>query len=169
MKNLKMYTVLGLFAVLNFTACEKKVDVQDPNAAIINQNTNNANVNEGANDPQQEVPAKIKSFLSEIYPKINVSKYEMKSKSSGNEYEVKLDNGVEVEFDQDENWTEIKDYNGVPEIFVPEKVKNYVTTNYKGIKIKKIERNASKNKMDVDLLNGVDLDFDMDGNFLKID
>lgn len=168
MKNLKLLTLTAAVAGLTLAACEKKVVIKDPAATTdTTPSTATREINNTVN--QQELPAKVKSFLDTHYPNIRVAKYEMKIKTTGNEYEVKLDNGVEAEFDKNENWTELKDYNGVPTDLVPAKITAYVNQNYKNIKIKSIEKDASKNKIDIDLLNDTDLDFDLQGNFLKID
>lgn len=156
--------------ILTLTACEKKTVVDTPveqNGMIQKENIQvDSNVPANAD---QDLPQKVKTFLEKHYPNIGIAKYEMKAKASGKEYEVKLNNGVEIEFDSTENWKEIKDYNGVPDVFVPAKIKSYVTKNYPNIKIEKIDLKADKNQIKVELLNDTDLKFDMDGNFLKID
>ncbi len=170
MKNLKLATLSVLASAFFFVSCEKKVVVDNSTANKTETPvTQDSQPNVAANNAEQDLPENVRMFLNKYYPNISIAKYEVKTKMNGKEYEIKLDNGVEVEFDNEENWKEIKDYNGVPEVLIPAKVNSYVMQNYKGIKIKSLERNVAKNKMDVDLLNGVDLDFDMDGIFLKID
>ena len=73
-----------------------------------------------------------------------MKKYEVKTKTSGIEYEIELNNQVEMDFDNDENWRELKDNNGVPDVLLPAKVKSYVTQNYKDIKIAKIDLKENK-------------------------
>ena len=170
MKNFKTLAILMFAGTVFLSACEKKTVTNTPEAQEqVGQNVDPTNDNMASPVQENEMPEKVKAFMAQHYPNIAVSKYEMKSKTTGNEYEVKLDNGVEVEFDNAENWTEIKDYNGVPAALVPAKISSYVNQNYKDIKIKSLEKKMDKNRIDVDLLNGVELEFDMDGTFLRID
>ena len=170
MKNLKTAALATLVGIFVFISCEKKAVVQNPNeqTELISTPEIPSN-NEPVINAEQELPKNVRTFLNEYYPNIQISKAEVKTKLGAKEYEIKLNNGVEVEFDTEENWKEIKDYNGVPDALVPAKVKTYVNQNYKNIKIESIDNKTAKNKMKVDLLNGVDLEFDMDGNFLRID
>lgn len=118
----------------------------------------------------QEMPASVRRFLNQYYRHTAVVKYKTKTTVGvGRKYEINLDNGAEIEFDDSGNWTEIKDYKGVPASLMPRKISSYIAQNYPGIKIKSIEKEARKNKIEVELLNGTDLEFDMAGNFLRID
>lgn len=170
MKNLKVVALSTWMGIFVFASCEKKVVVPNSNeTATTSQKSEITPPSPAANNADQDLPQNVRTFLTEHYPNIQISKYEVKTSLDGKKYEVKLNNGVEVEFYNDGNWKEIKDYNGVPDVLVPTKVKTYVNQNYKNIKIESLDKKSEKNKMKVDLLNGVDLEFDMDGNFLRID
>ena len=117
----------------------------------------------------ERLPPKIKCFLQQHYPNFTIKKYEVKTKTSGTEFEVKLNNLVEIEFDNDENWRELKDNNGVPDVLLRAKVKSYVTQNYKDIRIAKIDLKENKNQMKVEMLNDIDLKFYTKDIFLKIE
>ncbi|QBO58475.1 PepSY-like domain-containing protein [Chryseobacterium salivictor] len=170
MKNLKLATLSLLMGTFVFTSCEKKVVLQNP--AENNTTASKTEVvtpNPEANNVDQNLPPQVKTFLNEHYAGIAISKHETKTNAKGKQYEVQLNNGVEIEFDNDGNWKGIKDNNGVPDILIPTKIKEYVNKNYKDIKIKSLEKKSDKNIIKADLLNGVDLEFDMQGNFLMID
>ncbi|QOW11866.1 hypothetical protein Q73A0000_16605 [Kaistella flava (ex Peng et al. 2021)] len=170
MKNLKLATLSILMSTFVFSSCEKKVVVQNPtDNTTKTSKTEVIKSNSEASNAEQDLPQKVKNFLTEHYAGIPISKYKVKTNTRGKEYEVKLNNGVEVEFDNSENWKDIKDYNGVPDVLVPANIKAYVNKNYKDIKIKSLERKSDKNMIKADLLNGIDLDFDMNGTFLRID
>lgn len=115
----------------------------------------------------QEMPATIKSFLGKYYPKATVVKYEAKSTVVGKKYEVKLNNGAEIDFDKNGNWEEISDKQGISFALIPAKIKAYLNQNYKGIKVEKIDK--ERNKIKIDLQNDIDLEFDKNGKFLRID
>lgn len=114
------------------------------------------------------LPTKAQTTISQNF-KAKVNHIKIDSKVlGGKEYDVILNDGTEVEFDKDGNWKEIDcGTNAVPSGLIPKAIQNYVSTNYKGQKIVQIEVDRSKYK--VELLNGVDLEFDRSGRFLRVD
>ncbi|UQB69996.1 PepSY-like domain-containing protein [Epilithonimonas zeae] len=115
----------------------------------------------------QQMPISIKNFLAKHYPKATVIKYESKTTLVGKKYEVKLNNGVEIDFDKNGNWEEISDKQGIPNVLIPAKIKSYLNQHYKGVAVESIDKDG--NKIKVDLLNDIDLEFDKNGNFLRVD
>jgi len=115
----------------------------------------------------QQMPANVKSFIAKYYPKATVVKYEAKTTLVGKKYEVKLNNGAEIDFDKNGNWEEISDKQGVPTALIPAKIKTYLDQKYKGVKVEAIDKES--NKIKVDLLNDIDLEFDRNGKFLRVD
>lgn len=85
------------------------------------------------------------------------------------EYEVILNDGSEVTFDAKGNWKDIEAPAGknVPDAMVPADALKYVKANHKNTKIVSIER--EKGGYDIELSNGVDLKFDLNGKFLRYD
>ena len=62
----------------------------------------------------------------------------------------------------------VKARNGaVPTKIVPAKISKYVHKNYPNVLIKEIQK--ERRKYEVSLSNGLDLDFNLNGKFLKID
>ena len=84
------------------------------------------------------------------------------------EYEITLDNAFYLEFDGDGNWKEIdgKD-SAIPTEFIPESIVQYISGNFPTQKINKIEKKSSG--YELELSNGLDLDFNSKGKFLGID
>lgn len=82
-------------------------------------------------------------------------------------YEVKLDDGTELEFNSKGGWVEIdaKD-DDVPSEFIPESIQKYMKDHYKGEKIVKIERD--RKGYELTLENGLEVNFDQFGKFLKL-
>lgn len=117
--------------------------------------------------PFQTMPANIKSFLAKYYPNATVAKYESKKTLVGQKYEVKLNNGAEIDFDKNGIWEEISDKQGVPSTLIPAKIKLYLAQKYKGVKVESIDK--ENNKIKVELINDIDLEFDKNGKFLRID
>lgn len=85
------------------------------------------------------------------------------------DYEVILTDGTEVEFDSKGNWKKIETPNdkNVPSELLPKALTDYVSKNHKKAKIVGVEK--ERNKYEVELSNGIDMIFDLNGNFIKFD
>lgn len=86
------------------------------------------------------------------------------------EYEVKLSNGIEITFNANGEWLEIeadKDTDRLPDHLIPDAILAYVTEHYPNQGVNSIEKES--HGFDVELTNGVDLDFDHDGGFIRVD
>lgn len=85
------------------------------------------------------------------------------------EYEVILNDGTEISFDTKGNWknVETNKEKSVPSAFVPEGVRKYVAANHKGQRVVGIEKEHKG--YDVELSNGIDMKFSLDGQFLRYD
>ena len=87
-------------------------------------------------------------------------------------FKIQLKDGTKIEFDENGEWEEVKNdlRKGIPTKFFPENIKKYLEKNYAKIDAKSIEKDVKDREIKVDLLqNNVDLKFDLDGNFIKID
>ncbi len=85
------------------------------------------------------------------------------------EYEVILTDGTEIDFDRKGNWDKVETPadKPVPASLVPEAISKYVKDNYKKYKIVSLDK--ERFGYSVELNNGVDMDFDHQGNFLRFD
>lgn len=118
--------------------------------------------------PFNQLPAKAKTFINQHFKGVKVMNVIQDKDVFSKDFDVNFENGTKVEFDRTGNWKEIKTLSGsVPSSLVPAKIKQYISNNYKGANIVEINKDAYK--IDVELSNGVDLDFDKNGNFLRID
>lgn len=115
-----------------------------------------------------DLPKTAKTFISKYYNEDQVAYIVMDKELFSTSYEVKLHNGVEVEFDGKGNWTEIDaDTLPVPNGIVPVKIRNYINKSFPNNEIVKISK--SKNKFELELKNGLDLEFNNKGEFIRID
>ena len=118
--------------------------------------------------PFNQLPAKAKTFIHQYFKDVKVMNVIQDKDVFSKDFDVNFENGTKIEFDRTGNWKEIKTLSGsVPSSLVPAKIKQYISNNYKGASIVEIDKDAYK--IDVELSNGVDLDFDKNGNFLRID
>lgn len=83
-------------------------------------------------------------------------------------YEVRLANGVKLEFSSKGNWEEVDCNEGaVPVGIVPQPIKDYVEKNYAGERILVIEKN--RNDYEIKLSNRLELKFDKEYRLYDID
>lgn len=116
-----------------------------------------------------ELPKAAQDFISKNFSGHKVSQAVKDKGMISTDYEVWLDNGVKIEFDSKGNWEEVDGKNdaAIPTGFIPAKITSYVSKNFPTHKISKIEKDS--NKFDVELTNGLDLEFKLNGDFLRID
>lgn len=116
----------------------------------------------------KEFPAAAQTFLSQNFPK-QTATYAVEDKGMlSTDYEIMLSNGMEIEFDGKGNWEEIDgNKTALPESVLPKAIADYVSKNYKVQGVEKIEKEKWGYK--VEFLNDVELKFDSNGKFLRVD
>ncbi|MDE6534336.1 MAG: PepSY-like domain-containing protein [Muribaculaceae bacterium] len=117
----------------------------------------------------KELPAEAQTLLKKYYPKTGVNHIKIDSNLLGrSDYEVVLNTGTELDFDHDGNLKEIDcGAAAVPDGLVLKSIRDYVSKNFGGRKIVSLDIN--RNSYDVELSDGIDLEFDRSGSFKKID
>lgn len=115
-----------------------------------------------------KLPAAAREMLNRHFPDLRVTSIKIdKDLFEAANYEVKLENGTEVEFNADGEWTEIDCKNNpVPPFFVPQAISRYMNDNYNGHKIVKIERD--RKGYELTLENGWEVEFDRLEKFVKV-
>lgn len=118
----------------------------------------------------EQLPAKSQQFIKKSYPDRSIALVKMESDFLDKSYEVIFTNGDRVEFDRRGDWKEIESskLSELPKDIVPKQIKEYVAKNYPNVKIKKIEK-ESRNCLEIELVNGVDLKFDSKYRLIDID
>lgn len=116
-----------------------------------------------------QLPQASATFLTQHFPGATVLRITRDTDRKGSEYEAILSNGFEIEFDGTGEWTDVDAPAGqsVPATVVPTSIADYVTANYPGQSINEISRD--NRGYDVELDSGTDLEFDLDGNFIRVD
>ncbi|MCF8217910.1 MAG: PepSY-like domain-containing protein [Bacteroidales bacterium] len=114
------------------------------------------------------LPQSIKDYISNNYPNAAILYAEEDYDDGQTIYEVKLDNGMELEFDSNGNLLSSDDDN-IPIAQLPQAILDYVSNNYPNNTIVEAEfefENGQK-MYEVELDNELELYFDMNGNFIK--
>lgn len=116
-----------------------------------------------------QLPKTAKTFLAGYFKGIPVSSaIEDREIYGVDEYKVYLNNGMKMEFDSSGNWKEVDGkHQKIPYGFIPAPIKNYSSRNFPNTYIVKIEKKRWSYK--AELSNGLELEFDRNGNFKKID
>ena len=110
------------------------------------------------------LPQQAQQFISQHFPTATITAVVI----DDGRYEVWLNNGTEIEFTMQGEWKEVDGHmNKVPDSIIPTKILEFVTANYPDNYIVKIEKDYDG--YDIELNNGLDLDFDYNGNFQYLD
>lgn len=116
-----------------------------------------------------QLPAKAQSFIKEYFSEENIASvwvdtdYLVKK-----EYTVVFNDGSEVEFYSNGDWEEVKSRTSeVPARIIPSGVAQHVQRNFPNTFVKEIKKR--KYGYEVELSNGLDLEFNRAGKFLRID
>lgn len=115
------------------------------------------------------LPAAALKTIEKAYSVKDVSHIKIDSSFfGGDEYDVVFNDGTEIEFNSKGEWTEVDaGTKAVSPVFVLKSVAAYVKANYSGQKIVQVKK--ERNKYEIELSSGLDLEFDRAGNFLRID
>ena len=119
--------------------------------------------------PYERLPQKIKTFLTTHFPD-NKMVYAEKDWDG---YDIRLANGIELEFTSRGQWTEIQMHReAIPESILkllPETLTNYVKQTYPGKNIKEIVNKPYGYEIELSGMHDLELKFNKKGKFLYID
>lgn len=114
------------------------------------------------------LPAGAQEMIQKYFPNSEISYLKIDKRLFRTEgYEVVLTGGTELEFDVKGQWKEVESLQTVPDNIVPESIRKYIKQNYGSQGIKKIKHN--RRGYELDLTNGMEMEFDNMGNFLRLD
>ncbi len=114
-----------------------------------------------------KLPVTSQSFIESHFPGVEAVLVE----KDDDGYDVRLSNGVEIDFNLNGEWDEVDGKNQeLPEgirSLIPASIVEYVTTNYPDQAI--VEINKEPYGYEVGLSNAVELEFNADGEFIRVD
>lgn len=115
-----------------------------------------------------QLPRNAQQFLTQYFRGVEVSYAKQDDEGFDKSYEVVFVDGNKVEFRRDGEWKEVDcRYGRVPDAIVPRAILDFVRQHYAGQYIRKIERD--RHGYEVKLTSGLELKFDRNGRFRKID
>lgn len=149
MKTLKLAFIL-VFTTF-FAACSSDDDNND-NDTLLSEN---------------DIPTQIMSYITEHFPDNNIVQAVQEEENNTITYDVLLDGNVELEFNSDFEIIDIDSTSELPDSVIPQALLDYVAENYPDNYITDWELELSHQQ--IELNNGLELEFEMDGTFIRID
>lgn len=115
------------------------------------------------------LPQKAQTFISDYYPTAKVLSVKKELDHGVVLYDVDFTNGQEIVFNSDGEWIEVDapDGQSIPSGIIPAAIEEYLNTNYQDYGVNDITRTAGG--YEVELVSGVDMFFDAQGNFIRFD
>lgn len=115
-----------------------------------------------------KMPLEAQEFIKKFFPGKKVAVAKQEGRFVEKNFDVIFIDGNKVEFDRNGEWTNVDcEYSSVPEGIVPAPIAGYVQEHFPGVKIRQIEK--ENRKFEVELENGVNLDFSRSFKLLDID
>ena len=114
-----------------------------------------------------EYPSDITSYIETNFPDSEIISIKEEKEHGSTEYEVKLRSMEELEFDGDYAIKNLESKAGLPDSVIPKKIRDYVAKNYPNHKIEEWKKKRSGQEIELD--NDLEIKFDFDGNFVKMD
>lgn len=121
---------------------------------------------------RSELPQASQAFIDKHFKGVEVSYATKETEMTiTTGYEVVLTNGVKIEFDRKGEWESVDvkktRMTKMPDAIVPAKINSYINDYFKGVRIIEIDRDMFGYEVSLD--NGIDVEFDNDGDFKRID
>lgn len=125
-----------------------------------------------SDDPSgKKLPSSAKAFLNKHYPDISIISI---VNDVDGDYNIRLEENTEIEFDRKGNWFEIKISKSqrLPESvlnLLPKKMNQYIEKNYPEQYIRRIEKKSYGYRVKLNKPNNVELSFTKTGDFQRIE
>lgn len=114
-----------------------------------------------------EYPEEINEYVAKHFSAFEIVSIKQDKEPLKTEYEVQLNNQVELEFDGKFVIKKNEGKTSLPASVIPQQIQDYVSQNYPSNFIIKWKKEG--NNQEVELDNDLDLVFDLNGKFLRID
>lgn len=117
---------------------------------------------------KSELPVQTQQFIDSHFANVKLTYAKLERDFFERSYEVVLADGTKLEFTSKGEWKEVDcRYDEVPAAIIPQAIKEYVSSNYPGEKVLKIERD--RGYYELKLSNRYELTFNKNYNIVDID
>ena len=114
--------------------------------------------------PIEQLPAAAKTFVQTNFQ----GKRIIYAEKDWNSYECRLDDGTKIEFNRKGNWKKVDCHMiALPAAIVPAAIQQYVSTNFPGTVITKIDK--ERYGYEIELSSDIDLKFNYQGVLIGMD
>lgn len=114
-----------------------------------------------------ELPTEITAYVSTHFPNNTITQAIMERDGLSKTYDILLSENINLEFNRKKEIIEIDGETQLPNSVIPEKILQYVTVNYPTNFITDWKLDGKNQEVQLD--NGLNLEFNMKGDFLRID
>ena len=116
-----------------------------------------------------DLPADAINFVREHFLVHHIASVWKDTDYNDEEYTVIFRDGLEIEFNGNGDWKELKARHGkVPDHVVPEKILAHVSATFPFESIKEVSRNLTKKRYKAELTDDQELKFDENFNFIGV-
>jgi len=116
---------------------------------------------------EDDLPKEARLYVTQHFPSYEVLQVVKERDDLKTSYEVHLSEGYQLEFSKKGGIRSVEGINQLPDSVIPVAVLEYVGTNYPDNVI--IDWELDDREQEVKLNNGLELKFDKNGRFLRID
>jgi hypothetical protein len=114
-----------------------------------------------------DLPSEIATYIKTHFPDNTIVQIIKDRDGLTQSYEIILSESISLEFNRNKEIVDIDGTSQLPNSVIPEKILEYVATNYPTNFITDWELDDKNQQVQLD--NGLDLEFNMAGEFLRID
>lgn len=116
-----------------------------------------------------DLPADAINFVRQHFLVDHIASVWKDSDYNDEEYTIIFRDGLEIEFNGNGDWKELKARHGkVPDHVVPEKILAHVRATFPFESIKEVSHNLTKKRYEAELTNEQELKFDENFNFIGV-
>jgi hypothetical protein len=116
---------------------------------------------------EADIPVAIKTYVSTHFASNTINRAVRETENSEVTYDIFLTENIVLEFNNNLEITDIDDDSELPNSVIPQPILDYVALNYPNNFITDWELEI--NYQEVELNNGIELEFTLDGVFIRID
>ena len=114
-----------------------------------------------------DIPTEISTYVTTHFPSNSIIRVTEDKDGLKTSYDVVLSGNIKLEFNNRKEITDIDGSSQLPDSVIPQAIRTYVTENYPNNFITDWE--LEDNHQQVGLNNDIDLEFSMDGVFIRVD